>query len=239
MPQIRLFVDLPFEKGAPLPLREEQGHYLMHVMRLGEGAQIHVFNGRDGEWLATFMPHKKRSHIVLESQVKPQKETRGPGLIFSPIKPKRLEFLIEKATELGVQNLYPILMDHTSFGRIKSDKIESYAIEAAEQSERLDVPQIHGMEKLTVLLKNWDPAHPIIWAAERGDHPPLKSAIESLQNQNPPTFLIGPEGGFSPKEIEMLMNLTHVHPVSLGESVLRAETAALLCLGAFQIWNAS
>ena len=131
MPQIRLYVDLPFEKGAPLPLREDQGHYLMHVMRLGEGDQIHVFNGRDGEWLATFAPHKKKPHIVLESQIKSQKQASGPGLIFSPIKPKRLEFLIEKATELGVRDLYPTLMDHTAFGRIKSDKIESYAIEAA------------------------------------------------------------------------------------------------------------
>lgn len=238
MPQIRLYVDLPFEKGSPLPLQEEQGHYLMHVMRLGEGDQIHVFNGRDGEWLATFMPHKKRSHIVLESQVKPQKESPWPSLVFSPIKPKRLEFLIEKATELGGQDFYPTLMDHTSFGRIKGDKIESYAIEAAEQSERLDVPTIHDMEKLSALLKNWDPSRPIIWAVERGDYPPLKSVIENLQNQNPPTFLIGPEGGFSPKEIEMLKAINYVHPVSLGESILRAETAALLCLSAFQIWNA-
>ena len=107
----------------------------------------------------------------------------------------------------------------------------------AEQSERLDVPQIHDMEKLPALLKNWDPARPIIWAAERGDHPPLKFVLEGLQKQNPPTFLIGPEGGFSQKEIEMLMKLSYLFPVSLGEAILRAETAALLCLSAWKLLN--
>ena len=236
MSQIRLFLDFSFKKDTSLPLREDQGHYLMHVMRLGEGAQVHVFNGRDGEWLATFVPHKKRSHVVLESQVKPQKETSGPSLIFSPIKPKRLEFLIEKATELGAQALYPTLMDHTSFGRIKSDKIERYAIEAAEQSERLDVPKIAEVEKLSSLLEKWDSERLIIWAAERGNYPPLKSVLKTLQNHKPLTFLIGPEGGFSLKEIELLEKAPYVYPASLGEAILRAETAALLCLSGYRFF---
>ena len=227
MPQVRLYIDSPFEEGVLLSLSPDQGHYLMHVMRLQSWDPVHVFNGRNGEWCGAFQPHKRTVHILLKSQVKVQVAQQGPGLIFSPLKPKRLEFLVEKATELEVQNLYPATMDHTSYAWMKVEKIQSYAIEAAEQSERLTVPEIAEMQKLPALLKGWDPECPVFWAAERSDHPPLTAVLENVQS---PTFLIGPEGGFSEKEVQLLQDLPFVIPVSLGATILRAETAALMCL---------
>ena len=230
MSKIRLFIDASFETGTPLSLETAQEHYLLHVMRLKDGSPVHVFNGKDGEWVAHFKHDKRHAHLRLETQAEPQTTMPEVGLIFSPLKPKRLEFLIEKATELNVGHLYPTLMEHTAFPKIKTEKIQSYAIEAAEQSERLSIPKIYQPQKLPDLLRTWRNDYPILWANERSDCPLLFKELEKIEGSTPLTFLIGPEGGFSAHEIQHLETLSFVIPISLGSTILRAETAAITCL---------
>ncbi|MEB3702830.1 Ribosomal RNA small subunit methyltransferase E [Candidatus Bealeia paramacronuclearis] len=228
MSKIRIFVDASFQTGIRLPLNSTQEHYLLHVMRLKDSAPVHVFNGRDGEWVSQFISHKRHPQLLLQSQIFEQTPAPQMGLIFSPLKPKRLEFLIEKATELNVGRLYPTVMEHTAFPKVNLEKIQNYTIEAAEQSERLSIPDIQHPQKLFDLLNIWPQDHFIFWASERQNHSSLRIA---LANALPSlTFLIGPEGGFSPKEIQYLEKLPFIIPVSLGPTILRAETAALMCL---------
>lgn len=230
---IRLFVNADLSAHSSFPLDEKQSHYLKHVMRQNDGDEILVFNGRDGEWRTRLSITKKNIIAVAEQQTRPQINEGQLSLIFAPIKRGHGDMTIEKASELGASALYPIITDRTIVTRVPIDRYEAIAIEAAEQCERLSVPKIHPAQKLDALLAGWNEHRHILLCAEQGEAAPIASAIASL-NMPALAVMIGPEGGFTPSEFEILRGLPYITPVTLGPRILRADTAAISALSIIQ-----
>ncbi len=232
--KIRLYLDQPLAGGQPLPLTEAQAHYLFAVMRLGVGAQLLVFNGRQGEWLAEVVQVGKRNGTLRAvAQTAPQRDAPDLWLMFAPIKKARTDFIVEKATELGAARVLPVQTDFTNSDRIRQDRLQAHAIEAAEQCGGTFVPQVDDLVPLSRLLEGWNPARRILWADESLLGP---AATLAGMAQGPWAVLIGPEGGFSVPERARLVALPQVVPVSLGPRILRADTAAVAAL---VLWQAS
>lgn len=237
--KIRLCVDHPLGAGQSLPLSDAQAHYLFGVMREGVGSQTLLFNGKDGEWLATVVAAGKRGGILrcLE-QTRPQGQPADLWLLFAPIKKARTDFIIEKAVELGAARLVPVQTDFTNADRLRPDKAEAHVREAAEQCETTFLPDIAPLIQLPKLLATWNPDRKILWADETaargagGQATP--AALFATLQPGPWAVLIGPEGGFSEKERGILRSLPYVVPLSLGPRILRAETAALALLTLWQ-----
>ena len=233
--KIRLCVDQPLGQGQSLPLNEAQAHYLFAVMRVAPGAEVLLFNGRDGEWRAGVQPAGKRGGTArCIAQTRAQATPPDLWLIFAPIKKARTDFIVEKAVELGAARLVPVQTDFTNAERLRRDKAEAHVREAAEQCEALWLPGVADLSPLPKLLSGWDPVRQILWAdeAQAGASSPL-SLFASLP-PGPAAILIGPEGGFSDKERARLRALPFVTPVALGPRILRAETAALAMLTLWQ-----
>lgn len=223
----RLYTDQPLASGAALTLESDQAHYLAHVMRLKAGDAIRIFNGRDGEYHAVITALKKNA---AELECREQLKTQPPAspvmhLLFAPIKKHRMDFLVEKAVELGVTDLSPVIADHTEIRKVNEARLRAQITEAAEQCERLDMPRLHAPAPLKTRLAGWDPQMPLFWCFER-----LGGKAQIPGSAKGHAFLIGPVGGFSANETEFLQNLPFIRPVSLGPRILRAETAALACL---------
>jgi 16S rRNA (uracil1498-N3)-methyltransferase len=226
----RLFVKSPMRPGAEIALSPEQAHYLGNVLRLKPGDEVLVFNGVDGEWCAELgAVGKKKAHVTVQHQTRPQDE--GPDLhyLFAPLKRARLDYMAQKATEMGASLLQPVITRRTVAERVKVDRLLANAIEAAEQCGILRVPDIREPRKLADLLGEWNPGRLLIFADEAA---PTASPIEALaaQSRRPLAVLIGPEGGFEPEERARLLREPFVMPVSLGPRVMRADTAAVACL---------
>ncbi len=227
----RLFVDNPLLAGAVVVCMPTQAHYLLNVLRLAEGALLPVFNGVDGEWVARLhLQGRKRCHLqVLEQR---REQSGGPAIhyLFAPLKKARLDYMAQKATEMGVQTLRPVLTRRTNVARLKTERLEANIIEAAEQCGVLRVPHLLEMCKLEALLDGWDPQMPLIFCDEAA---PVKSPIEALSVLHPETplgVLIGPEGGFDEGERALLQEQSFVHALSLGPRIMRADTAATAVL---------
>ncbi len=237
---IRLFVEENLQTGIDLEIKASQFHYLKNVMRLAIGAEVTLFNGRDGEYLAEITDSGKHSMTVkLMKQSRPQSDDPDIWLIFAPIKKNRLDMIAEKATELGVAKLVPVITDHTNVERVKTDRLRANAIEAAEQCCRLTVPEITEPMPLQKLLDNWDVTRRLLvmdeTTVEDGDAGVSMATLgKSKDGQACDAILIGPEGGFSASELDLLGNLPFVTKVSLGGRILRAETAALAALTLWQ-----
>ncbi|MBL0942320.1 MAG: 16S rRNA (uracil(1498)-N(3))-methyltransferase [Alphaproteobacteria bacterium] len=230
----RLYCLDDLKETVTIDLAEQQAHYLRSVMRLKVENSVLVFNGRDGEWLAHIVViDRKHCKLLLIKQTRPQMKGADIWLLFGPIKHGRIEYLIEKATELGVRRLYPVITDHTQVSRIKLDRLHAHAVEAAEQSERLDVPQVKQPIKLGDLLKTWNPERLIFMGDERCNAPSMHYVCQQNPSKSA-AVLIGPEGGFSDQEFKHLKALSFVQPVSLGPRILRADTAALAMLSCWQ-----
>ncbi|MFC0199857.1 16S rRNA (uracil(1498)-N(3))-methyltransferase [Paracoccus rhizosphaerae] len=232
MSRIRLFIDHPLAEGQPVPLDGPQAHYLSGVMRLKAGDDLRVFNGRDGEWAATLAEAGKRGgSLMVGGQTAPQQDPPDLWLIFAPIKKARTDFIVEKAAEMGAARIQPVQTDHTNSERIRQDRLQAHAVEAAEQCGGTFVPPVAELLPLSRLLDGWDPTRRILWADEERVGP-----AETLSGlpQGPWAILIGPEGGFSPSERAQLSRLRFVHPVSLGPRILRADTAAVAALALWQ-----
>lgn len=232
MSRIRLFIDHPLAEGQPVPLEGPQAHYLSGVMRLKPGDDLRVFNGRDGEWSATLADAGKRGgSLLVGAPAAPQQDPPDLWLIFAPIKKARTDFIVEKAAEMGAALIQPVQTDHTNSERIRQDRLQAHAVEAAEQCGGTFVPRVADLVPLSRLLDGWDPARRILWADEARVGP-----AETLAGlpQGPWAILIGPEGGFSPAERTHLSRLRFVHPVSLGPRILRADTAAVAALALWQ-----
>ncbi len=214
-------------------LSDAQAHQLRSVLRLETGAPLGLFNGRDGEWAGVATIEKRSATARLDRQTRPQTKAPPIGLAFAPLKQDRLGFLVEKATELGVGTLLPVMTARTQGGnRINIEKLTHAAREAAEQCERLDVPAIEQPQTLETFLKNWDPARRLFACVERGDAAP---ALTVFQNSpGPATILVGPEGGFTAAELARLSTLPFVTAITLGPLILRAETAAVAALACWQ-----
>jgi 16S rRNA (uracil1498-N3)-methyltransferase len=220
----RLYVDRDLQPGQTLALPEAQAHYLRSVLRQVPGDAVRLFNGRDGEYKAVLDSVDKKSVTArCEILIRPQPEAAQPiHLLFAPIKKARLDFLIEKAVELGATHLHPIITQNTEVRTLNEDRLRLQIIEAAEQCERMDVPVLSPAQKLEDLPAFWS-GETILACIERHDAPPLKS--ESAH-----AILIGPEGGFTENETAFLGGLNFIRPVSLGPRILRSETAVCAAL---------
>lgn len=199
-------------------------------MRLSQGDSVHIFNGERGEWQARILKaQKKIVEVVAENMIRPPQLKRDLWLLFAPIKRTPLEWLLEKATELGATRLIPVITDHTQVRSLNAERLETIIIEATEQSERLDVPQLVAPMPLAQLLASWNNTRTLLVALEREDAP----ALPKIADKGCAIF-IGPEGGFSDHEKQILAKQAFVQPFSLGQNILRAETAALASLAIWQ-----
>jgi 16S rRNA (uracil1498-N3)-methyltransferase len=233
--KVRLFVEAELAAGLRVAPDDGQAHYLLHVMRAKLGDSVLLFNGRDGEWRARIAEIGKRS-CVLEcvAQTAPQCEVPDIWLVFAPVKKTPADYLTQKAAELGVRRLQPVTTRRTVVARVNLERMRANAIEAAEQSGRLSVPEIAEPATLARLLATWPTDRRLLFCDEHGDAP---SIAELLRDASVGRWavLTGPEGGFDPEERAMLRALPFVIPVSLGQRILRADTAALAALA---IWQA-
>jgi 16S rRNA (uracil1498-N3)-methyltransferase len=231
---IRLFVSSPLAIGAAVELAQEQAHYLKNVMRLSEGDAVALFNGSDGEYRARIESFAKRAaSLIVEEQLRRQQIEPDLWLVFAPIKRARIDYLVEKATELGASALVPVITRHTHVERLNLDRLRAHAIEAAEQSERLTVPRIDEARALDDVIAAWDASRRIMLCDESGKAPPAATVL-AAQSAASWAVLIGPEGGFAETELDALRKLPFVSAVSLGPRILRADTAALAGLAVLQ-----
>ena len=233
----RLFVRGVFAPGARVDLDRSQAHYLVNVLRLEDGDPILVFNGRDGEFRATLSAAGRRNHaLAIGDQVRPQPTAEDLRYLFAPLKQARLDYMVEKATEMGVARMTPVLTQHGQVGRVNRERLEANAIEAAEQCGILTLPVIDEPVALGALLDAWqgdEPTRRIIFCDEAdGGADPL-SILASLP-PSPLAVLIGPEGGFSDEERLRLRTLPFVTALPLGPRILRADTAAVAALALVQ-----
>ena len=231
----RLYSETDLSAGVEVELERRHAHFLKTVLRLEQGRHLLVFNGRDGEWLAQIADlDRKGGRLALQRQTRPQEGQTDIWLAFAPVKAGRIDWLVEKATELGASRLLPVVTRRTVVERVKLDRLQANAREAAEQCERLDVPIIQEPQSLEQLIRHWPADRPLLIAAESGDAPPLPQVMEDLQG--PAGLLTGPEGGFAPEERERLRALPFTTAVSLGPRILRADTAAI---AAMTLWQAT
>jgi 16S rRNA (uracil1498-N3)-methyltransferase len=231
----RLYAAEPLGAGARVALDPAQAHRLQHVLRLGPDAAVAVFNAADGEWLCRIAELGRRGAVLaVVEQRRPPEADADVWLVFAPIKRARLDWLVEKATELGAAALVPVWTARTQPERLNPERLRGIAIAAAEQSERLSLPEIQAGGSLTELIAVWPAGRRLILCDETGAGPPIGEALAGFAPDIPVAVLIGPEGGFAETELDALGKLPIVTRVGLGPRVLRAETAALAALAAFQ-----
>lgn len=234
-PVTRLYVEEDLASGQTIGADRQQAHYLRSVLRLSSGAAIALFNGRDGEWLAHLDGIGKGwASLNVDSQLREQVEGPDLWLAFAPIKRARIDFLAEKATELGCRRLLPVMTRFTAVDRVNVERLRANAREAAEQCERLDVPQVEAPRPLPNLLDDWPHERRLLVCSERGKANPLSEILDIEDAGQPTAVMTGPEGGFAETELETLARLPFVTLVSLGPRILRADTAALAALAVWQ-----
>jgi 16S rRNA (uracil1498-N3)-methyltransferase len=233
---IRLFIPHDLAAGAELALERDQSHYLASVMRQGVGDEVALFNGRDGEWLSSITAVTKRA-VALRAERQTRQQTMGSDLdlIVAVVKRGRVETIVEKAAELGARRVRLVVTERTNAERARVERLTAIATEAAEQTGRLDVPQVSEPAKLGKLIDAWEAGRKLLFCDEAGDAKPVLEAL-SGQSAGPWAILIGPEGGFSPAERDRLRALPYAVPASLGPRILRADTAAI---SALTLWQAA
>ncbi len=244
----RLYIETEFRAGREVSLNTDQMHHLRHVLRLKQGASVKAFNGQDGEWLCALVGQSKHIALKIEKKLRdmPAHQTPALTLVFAPIRKARQDFMMEKATELGIAHLQPVKTAYSQIHSLKSERIRAQLIEAAQQSERLDIPALYELCSLDSLLETWPECRPLIFCDEAGGGAPLLAVLNALQKAadkplDGAGILIGPEGGFSPEERARVKAFSFIQPVSLGPNILRAETAALsaivICQSALGGWG--
>lgn len=230
----RLFLDVALALGARVPLDRAQANYLLNVLRLGEGGEVLVFNGRDGEWRARLSVDGRKSGSLLTiQQTRPQ--TPAPGLVylFAPLKHARLDYMAQKAVEMGAGRLQPVLTRRTQTSRVNLERMRANAIEAAEQCGVISLPEISPEAPLDKALAGLAPETTLVFCDEDA---PIADPVEALRSvaPGPLAVLIGPEGGFDEAERAMLVARENVVRISLGPRILRADTAAVAALAIVQ-----
>jgi 16S rRNA (uracil1498-N3)-methyltransferase len=243
---IRLFVQAELSEAARVPVGADQAHYLVNVMRLQPGAELELFNGRDGAWRARLAESSKRgAALTVETKTREQVRTPDLDLVVALVKRARLETIVEKAAELGCRRVRLVITRRTNAERANVERLQAIATEAAEQCERLDVPEVLAPEKLERVLDAWEAGRRLMYCDESGtgwtyDPSPSRGRISPVlealagQPRGPWAVLIGPEGGFDPQEQARLRGLPFVVPAGLGPRILRADTAAISALTLWQ-----
>ena len=236
----RLYVEAPLDAGATVRPERGQCHYLHHVMRLRAGDRVRLFNGRNGEWLCIVTSAGKRCELTCEEKLADPAPPPDIDYVFAPLKHARLDYMAQKATEMGARRLRPVFTDHTVPKRVNTERLRANAIEAAEQCNLVHVPEVLEPVRLDRLLEDWPEERRIIHCDESAEVANPVEALRELQ-QGPLAVLIGPEGGFSDREKRLLRGLPFVHPISLGPRIMRADTAAVAALAIVQAvlgdWN--
>lgn len=232
--KLRLYVEAPLGAAARVEPDAAQAHYLLHVMRAKAGDRVSLFNGRDGEWVAALAEATKRGCVLkCEALLAAQDAVPDVWLVFAPVKKTPADYVTQKATELGVRVLQPVLTRRTIVRRVNEERMRANAVEAAEQSGRLSVPEVRAPLALEKLLAQWPRERRILFCDEAGEAPPIADALAHAPD-GPWAILIGPEGGFDPAERALIRGLEFVTPVSLGTRILRADTAGLAALAVWQ-----
>jgi 16S rRNA (uracil1498-N3)-methyltransferase len=232
-PKIRLHVEHPLGAGQTVDLSRDKAHYLFAVMRLSPGDEVALFNGRDGEWRAVVVEGSKRGGTLeLSEQTAPQLDPPDLWLLFAPIKKARTDFIVEKAAEMGAARILPVQTDFTNSERIRRERLQAHAIEAAEQCGGTYVPPVEELRRLSDVLDDWPEDRRLIFADEALVG--AKKALAAAPDASKWAILTGPEGGFSGAERERLGKLPFVTPISLGPRILRADTAAVAALTLWQ-----
>lgn len=241
LPNVRLFVPDDLGAQAHVGLNAAQAHYLEHVMRMGEGGTVKLFNGRDGEWQGVIDEiGRSICDVLVLDQLRPQEAGPDLWLAFAPIKRVRIDLIAEKATELGASALWPVFTANTQVSRVNTERLHAHAVEAAEQCHCLAVPEIREPAKLMDMLSRWPKGRRLLLCDESGASPPVLEALGAIHEAGngagpgPWAVLIGPEGGFTRLELDALRNLPFVTAAGLGPRLLRADTAAVSALSCWQ-----
>lgn len=237
LPKLRLFVDGVLDDSALVTLAREQTHYLVNVMRAEVGDEVALFNGRDGEWVSTVDTVGKRgAQLRLSRRLRAQSAEPDLWLAFAPIKRGRIDFVAAKATELGVSRLVPVVTAHTQMSRVNTDRLRANAVEAAEQCERMTVPDVAAPVSFAALLDGWPAERELFVGDETGHGRPIAAVAAGLAHDaaQPRAVLVGPEGGFSDAELDALDKLPFVTKFGLGPRIMRADTAAIAALAILQ-----
>jgi 16S rRNA (uracil1498-N3)-methyltransferase len=225
----RIFLDAALSGGAELPLPRDQGHYLTGVLRLKPGDAVRAFNARDGEWLAYLADAgRKSASLRIERKTADARPPPDIDYLFAPIKHARLDLMVQKAVELGARRLRPVITKRTIAERVNLARMRANAVEAAEQCNLVFVPDVIEPEKLDAALSRWDPGRALVYCDETLA---TVNALDGLAGlQTPAAVLIGPEGGFTAEEKQLLSGLPFVRAISLGPRIMRADTAAIAAL---------
>lgn len=239
-PATRLHVEGDLAAGQTLGLDRDRAHFLRSVLRLSPGAKLSVFNAEAGEWLAEIEGLGKGwCSIALDRQLRPPAPEPDLWLVFAPIKRARIDFIAEKATELGCSRLLPVMTRFTAVSRVNEERLAANAREAAEQCERLTIPAVAPTRDLGQVLDDWPAERRLLVCAEWGEARPIAEALQAVRAEaadgpGPWAILTGPEGGFAESELDALRRLPFVVPVGLGPRILRADTAAMAALACWQ-----
>ena len=232
---IRLFTSEALAEGVNVELSERQHHYLHNVMRRGLGDDVALFNGCHGEWRGTLeYLNKKAGTIKISGQLRPQKQETDLWLVFALLKRGPTDLVTEKATELGISRLCPVITGRTNSNRVNLGRLKAIAIESAEQCGRLSVPKVDKPQKLDQLLSEWPRGRGLVLLDETGDGKPIAEVMTARSCGRGDAILIGPEGGFEPAELDNLRKLSFVTPTVIGRRLIRAETAAIATLATWQ-----
>jgi 16S rRNA (uracil1498-N3)-methyltransferase len=231
----RLFVDAPMSEGQAVPLERDQSNYLGNVLRLAAGDVVLVFNGRDGEWQAEIVGRKRPDGVIIRARTRPQDHLADLAYVFAPLKHARLDYMVQKAVEMGASRLQPVLTRHTQVSRVNSERMRANVIEAAEQCGILSLATVADPLPLERFLGQRAPERLLVFCDEAAD---VGNPMATLKGVDRPRagidLLIGPEGGFAEEERTLLLRQPHLVRLALGPRILRADTAAVAALAVIQ-----
>ena len=231
LPLKRLFIKTELKEKSLINLSVSNTHYILNVLRIREKQKLSIFNGVQGEWEGIIKSlNKKKGLILIDKQIKKQEEDNLINIIYVPIKGHRNYYLIEKITELGVSNIYPIISEHSVIKKFNYKRANACAVAASQQSGRISVPKIHEFKSLKSILSSWNKKDQIIFCDETEKKIFFNDLFKSESKKEINTILIGPEGGFSLSEKTFLKNLNYIYGLTLGKRILRADTAAISAL---------